>query len=189
MKAKFLFFMVALLMASCVMAQENKLTIEHHLIKKDTICKVESGLTAIQQMDTAQAMKLIDITPGLEDSTKDQLKKAVKDAPEIAKGVTGIIQIAKSRDEYSSTLDWLINLLWQVALVWGLLEAAVRKLTFIPKQLSPFYWFKKILGKHKGFKRFTDKDGNVTTRTGTWQGDIFIPDGSEVVIQEKKPTT
>lgn len=184
--------MMILFLGSCVTAQEIELkNIKHSRgsigAKPDT-CKIITGLTAIQQMDTAKAMKLIDITPGLEDSTKQQLKKAITEAPEIAKGVKGIIQIAKSRDEYSNSFDWLIDLIWQIALIWGLLEAAVRKLTFIPKQFSPFYWFKKFLGKHKGFKRFTDKDGNVTTRTGTWQGDIFIPDGSEVVIQDKKPT-
>ena len=182
-------------MASCITAQErgNRIKVEdislkaekHHYIKKDTVLKAETVLTSIENIDTVKAFKCIDIAPGLEDTTKEQLKQAVRETPEIAKGLKGIIKTAQSRDEYSSNLDWLMDIIWQIALIWGLLEAAVRKLTFIPKQLSPFYWFKKLLGKHNGFQITKDEAGNKITRTGTWEGNIFIPEGSEVVIQEK----
>lgn len=179
MKTTVLLFL-SLLFLSCA-AQTNQIIIKEN-IKKFTISNVDSGLTAIEKMDTAKAMKLIDIAPGLEDSTKEELKKAVTAAPEIAKGIKEVIKIAQSRDQYSSALDWIIDLLWKLSLAWGLLEAAVRKLTFLPRWLSPFYWFKKLLGKHKGFKLETDKKGNVRTITGTWQGDIFIPEGHEVKV-------
>lgn len=134
------------------------------------------------QFDTAKAIKLIEITPGLEDSTKQQLKNAIASAPEIAKGIKEVIKIAQSRDQYNSTLDWIIDLLWKIALAWGLFETAVRKLTFLPRKLSVFYWFKKIIGKHNGFQLVKNKNGNINKIKGTWQGDIFVPEGHSVEI-------
>ena len=104
------------------------------------------------------------------DSTKKQIQEIVKNTQEIAKESKNL---TKSREEYSSTLQWIIGIISSFLSLIVLMAGLVKKVTAISEKFSPIYWFNKWTGTHKA---------KLNGQVGTYEK-VFLPEGSIIKIE------
>lgn len=104
------------------------------------------------------------------DSTKKQIKEIAKNSQEIVKESKNL---TKSREEYSSTLEWVIGIVSSFISLIVLMAGLVKKVTAISEKFSPIYWFNKWTGAHKA---------KLNGQVGTYEK-VFLPEGNTIKIE------
>jgi hypothetical protein len=147
--------------------------------KHDSICQT------FVKVDTAKINNMINYAD-IEDSTKAQIKSIVADVPEAAQKADEIIKIVQNQEDYSSKLEWILELLGGVIAFLTFLAALVRKVRALPRYFSPIYLFEKLLGHGKTkTKGLVDINNNpIPDGLKADVKKVTIPEGYEVKITQ-----
>lgn len=119
--------------------------------RTNTLTKVDSCVKQVVKIDTVKINNIVNYA-AIADSDKAKVKDIVKDIPEGAKKAEEIVQVLQNQKSYSDYLEFLITLISSIVGFLVFLSGIVKKVRALPRQLSPIYWFEKMMGKNKAMK-------------------------------------